>query len=29
LGQYRWQTERKKALHLWEQGKTAAAINAS
>ena len=29
LGQYRWQSERKKALHLWEQGKTAAAINAS
>lgn len=27
LGQYRWQSERKKALHLWEQGQKAAAIN--
>ena len=28
LGQYRWQSERKKALHLWEQGLNSATINA-
>ena len=29
LGQYRWQSERKKALHLWEQGLLSATINAA
>jgi AraC family transcriptional regulator, regulatory protein of adaptative response / methylated-DNA-[protein]-cysteine methyltransferase len=29
LGQYRWQSERKKALHLWEQGQTMNEINVS
>lgn len=29
LGQYRWQTERKKALHLWEQGQITAQVNAA
>lgn len=29
LGQYRWQSERKKALHLWEQGLISTTINAA
>lgn len=29
LGQYRWQTERKKAMHLWEQGQITAQVNAA
>jgi len=28
-GQYRWQSERKKALHLWEQGLISTTINAA
>lgn len=27
LGQYRWQSERKKALHLWELGQTSVSVN--
>lgn len=29
LGQYRWQSDRKKALHLWEQGQKLSRVNAA